>query len=99
MTNTKTNTENTSHQPDNLTPTPKRLVVPPRRFDPSLVSDLLVVMMANVEDALLASGAIPEIGYSRLDLLKAATPFVVTMFAENNEPPEFVVEWPEHERT
>jgi len=99
MTNTKINTENTSHQLDNLADTPKRLVFPPRRFDPSLVSDLLVVMMANVEDALLASGAAPELGYNRLDLLKAATPFVVTMFAENDSPPEFVVEWPEHERT
>lgn len=96
---TKTHTENTSHQPDTLTLTPKRLVVPPRHFDPNLVSDLLVVMMANVEDALLASGATPDLGYSRLDLLKAATPFVVTMFAESNTPPEFVVEWPELERT
>lgn len=93
---TKTNTKNTSSQ---QAIHPKRLVVPPRHFEPNLVSDLLVVMMANVEDALLASGAIPDLGYSRLDLLKAATPFVVTMFAENNEPPEFVVEWPEHERT
>jgi hypothetical protein len=92
-------TENTSHHLDNLTASSKRLVVPPRRFDPNLVSDLLVVMMANVEDALLASGAVPDLGYSRLDLLKAATPFVVTMFAESDSPPEFVAEWPEHERT
>ncbi|MFJ7883552.1 hypothetical protein ACIQYF_08580 [Pseudomonas sp. NPDC096917] len=95
---TKTHTENTSHQSDNHAPTPKRLVVPPRHFAPNLVSDLLVVMMANVEDALLASGATTD-SYNRLDLLKAATPFVVTMFAESDTPPEFVVEWPEHERT
>lgn len=99
MAQTNTNTESTSHQSGNQTLTHKRLVIPPRHFDPSLVSDLLVVMMANVEDALLASGATPDLGYNRLDLLKAATPFVVTMFAENDAPPEFVVEWPEHEGT
>jgi hypothetical protein len=96
---TKTTTENASNQSDSRTHTPKRLVAPQGRFDPDLVSDLLVVMMANAEDALLASGATPGIDYNRLDLLKAATPFVVTMFAENESPPEFVVEWPEHERT
>lgn len=95
---TKTNSKNAPHQSANQKAAPRRLVVPPSRFDPSLVSDLLVVMMANVEDALLASGATPESEYTRLDLLKAATPFVVTMFAENDSPPEFVVEWPEHER-
>lgn len=33
---TKTNTENKSHPPDNLTPIPKRLTVPPRRLNPIL---------------------------------------------------------------
>lgn len=92
-----TNTQSASRQPSKQKDAPARLVVPPHVIDPHLVSDLLVVMMANVEDALLASGATPDLGYTRLDLLKAATPFVVSMFDKSQPPLRFAVEWPEHE--
>lgn len=74
----------------------KRLVHPPRGFNQNRVSDLLVALMANVEDAFLESGAEPGFDYSRLDLMKAATPFVVSMFGEKRLPPmEIVTEWSE----
>ncbi|CAI8980480.1 hypothetical protein EMIT0P100_60282 [Pseudomonas sp. IT-P100] len=72
-----------------------RLVYPPLGFDPDLVPDLLVVLMANIEEALLATGASPIVDYSRLDLLQAATPFVVRMFeAPNTQPMKIVTDWP-----
>lgn len=71
----------------------KRLINPPRGFHPNRVSDLLVILMANVEEALLDSGATPNVDYNRLDLLQAATPFVVSMFNDNTV--EFVTEWPD----
>lgn len=72
-----------------------RLIYPPRGFDPDLVSDLLVVLMANIEEALLATGATPTVDYSRLDLLQAATPFLVSMFeATNTQPMKIVTDWP-----
>jgi hypothetical protein len=51
--------------------------------------------MANIEEALLATGATPTVDYSRLDLLQAATPFVVRMFeAPYTQPMKIVSDWP-----
>jgi hypothetical protein len=74
----------------------KRLVHPPRGFDPILLSDMLVVFMANIEEALVVSGATPTVDYNRLDLLQAAIPLTAIIFSDtNSEPMKIVTEWPE----
>jgi hypothetical protein len=74
----------------------KRLVRPPRRFDPKLLPDLLVIFMANIEEALVVSGATPTADYNRLDLLQAAMPLAEIMFNDtNSKPMEIITEWPE----
>lgn len=75
----------------------KRLITPPRHFNSGLVPDLLLVIMANVEDAMIASGAAPGVDYDRSDLLAAATPLVVTMLNGTGEPPAFITEWSDEE--
>lgn len=78
----------------------KRLVHPPRGFDPNLLPDLLAVFMANIEEALVASGATPTVDYNRLDLLQAAMPIIEGMFNnKNSEPMQIVTEWPELQQT
>lgn len=79
---------------DSTTNRSARLVDPPRHFDKDRLSDLLIILMANVEQALLESGAKPGIHYSRKDLLQAATPFVVSMF-EAPSRMYFITEWPD----
>ena len=77
----------------------KRLVHPPHGFDPNLLSDMLVVFMANIEEALVVSGATPTVDYNRLDLLQAAIPLAEIMFSDtNSEPMKIVTEWPELQR-
>lgn len=71
----------------------RRLVFPAEHFNKNSISDLLVILMANVEDALLESGAIPHQDYNRLDLFKAATPFVVSMFEDTTNPLTFVIDY------
>ena len=72
----------------------KRLVQPPRGFDPNLLPDLLVVFMANIEEALVVSGATPAVDYNRLDLLQAAMPLAEIMFNDrHSEPVKIVTEW------
>ena len=74
----------------------KRLVHPPHGFDPNLLSDMLVVFMANIEEALVVSGATPTVDYNRLDLLQAAMPLVEIIFnVTNSEPVKIVTEWPD----
>ncbi|MNJ16398.1 hypothetical protein D3C77_106590 [compost metagenome] len=76
----------------------KRLVHLPRGFHQDRVSDLLVVFMANIEEALLDSGATPSVDYNRQDLLQAATPFVLSIFDDRtrHSPLELVTEFPEN---
>lgn len=77
----------------------KRLVHPPRGFDPNLLSDMLVVFMANIEEALVVSGATSTVDYNRLDLLQAAIPLAEIMFSDkHSEPMKIVTEWPELQR-
>lgn len=80
---------------DSTTNQPMRLVHPPRQFADDRVPDLLVILMANVEDALLEAGGVPGVDYGRADLLQAATPFVVSMFnLGGTNPVRFITEWP-----
>ena len=64
----------------------KRLVRTYNTYDTNTLTDLLSMVMANIEDALLETGAEPTTDYNRMDLLREATPFVLSMFSENRDP-------------
>lgn len=49
-------------------------------YDTNDVQDMLSAMAANVEDALIESGAEPGKDYQILDVFKLAQPFVLEMF-------------------
>ena len=50
----------------------KRLVRTHNTYDTNTLTDLLSVVMANIEDALLETGAEPTTDYNRMDLLREA---------------------------
>ena len=67
------------------------------RYDESdscMLSDYWGLIAANIEDALLESGAVPGVDYSRLDLFKLAQPFVLNRWADENSSMAMVVSWP-----
>lgn len=74
-----------------------RLITPPRHVDKDRVPDLLMLLMANVEDALLETRATPGQDYTRADLLAAATPLLAAMISSSANPPSIYTEWPEQE--
>lgn len=51
-------------------------------YDTNDVQDMLSLMSANVEDALIESGAEPGKDYQILDVFKLAQPFVLEMFKD-----------------
>lgn len=76
----------------------KPLVRRRARYDINLLSDLIALMMANVEDALLETGAKPALDYNHLDLLKEASPFVLSMFnSDKGDPLQITCDWPQQE--
>ena len=74
-----------------------RLIIPPRSLNLNLIPDLLVVLMANVEEALVSTGAKPGIDYDHSDLMAAASPFVASMFNSPDSHVVFVTDWDELE--
>lgn len=58
----------------------KRLIRVCSGYDTSRLTDLYAITMANIEDAMIETGAKPEVDYTRADLLKAAGPIVKSMF-------------------
>ena len=76
----------------------KPLVPRRARYDVNLLSDLIALMMANVEDALLEAGAKPALDYNHLDLLKEASPFVLSMVnSYEGDQLQITCEWPHQE--
>jgi hypothetical protein len=69
-----------------------RLVRTFKRYDTNNFTDLLSIAMANIEDSLLETGAEPGADYSRLDLLREAAPFVLSMF-NDGVPLKITREW------
>lgn len=59
-----------------------RLMPPFEGLDETALHDLLVMMMANMEDVLIDCGAIPDEDYNYLDLLRLAQPFVLKRFED-----------------
>jgi hypothetical protein len=55
---------------------PKRLITVYETYCLDNLDDWLSVVMANIEDALLTSGATPGVDYNILDLAKLAMPIV-----------------------
>lgn len=68
------------------------------RYNLDQISDLLAMLMANVEDALIEAGAKPGLDYNHLDLLREASPFVLSMLNhDRGKPMEFICSWPKQE--
>lgn len=68
------------------------------RYNSDHLSNLLAMMMANVEDALIEAGAKPGLDYNHLDLLREASPFVLSMFNDDRgKPLKFTCEYWPHE--
>ncbi|WP_129630269.1 hypothetical protein [Candidatus Oscillochloris fontis] len=71
---------------------PQRLTREFSTYDASTITDLLSILMANIEDGLLQSGATPGVDYTFRDLATWAMPMVYTGWKKNNlkwmAPPE-----------
>jgi hypothetical protein len=64
-------------------PRPQRLTREFSTFDARAISDLLSVLMANIEDGLLQSGAVPGVDYTFRDLATWAMPMIYTGWNED----------------
>ena len=59
-----------------MTSTKQRLTRTYDTVDTTTLPDLLAVLLANIEDGLLAAGARPDVDYTFRDLLDAAMPII-----------------------
>jgi hypothetical protein len=62
---------------------PSRLTREFSTYDASTMTDLLSILMANIEDALIQSGATPGVDYTFRDLATWAMPMIYTGWDAN----------------
>lgn len=74
----RTRSASTSLAPE----TPTRLTREFSSTDPTVITDLLSILMANIEDSLLQSGAKPGVDYTFRDLAGWAMPLIAEGWRE-----------------
>ena len=58
------------------------------------LEDVIYIFAANIEDALITGGAIPDKDYSILDLYKLAMPFSLDYYKDDRTKVDFSVGYP-----
>ena len=74
---------------------PEQLIRDLPSTDPTTLTDLLLVMAKNVEDAILETGsAVPGVDYTLRDLFMLAQPFALNVWKNSKNKVTFTTSWP-----